>query len=442
MAITKVVLIGAASASFGPAMIGDALLSDELRGSTLVLVDIDHERLDVMAGFAHRLNASLEAGWHIEQTTERCEALSGAAFVIVSVAVLRDELWKQDFAIPIKHGIRQVLGENGGPGGWSHSLRNIPLLLGIAKDMERLCPQALLLNFTNPESRLSLAISRYTAQPFVGLCFGVTMGFESISRITGIPQDDLDGTYGGLNHLGWFTAIHRRSTGEDVYPLLRTQERRCDPEYLPLTRYLLRTFGLYPYPSDDHIAEYLSYGWEFCGLDGYHFAEADRHRAEQWAWISRVASGTEPPPARPIASLAEDGSPVDPRRVARLSPEFAWTIINAIVLGRPASIPAVNVRNEGLIPNLPPWAIVEVPGVAGPDGVHGVPIGPLPGGIAALCNTQAAVQDLTVEAAVHGSRELALQALLADPVVQNTHAAEQTLDELLSIHAPYLPTFR
>jgi alpha-galactosidase len=186
----------------------------------------------------------------------------------------------------------------------------------------------------------------------------------------------------------------------------------------------------------------LPYAWELCGLEGYHFDAADRHRAEQWEWVRRIAEGAAPAPRveRPIAEM--DGSEQRRRGLLCRSGEFALPIIVALVTGQEASIPAINVRNDRLIPNLPDWAIVEVPGRAGTDGLRGVPVGPLPAGVVAICNTQLGVQDLTVEAAVHGSRELALQALLADPVVQSADAAERTLDALLAIHAPYLPAFR
>lgn len=439
MATTKVVVIGAASASFGPAMIGDALLTPELRGSTLVLVDIDGPRLEVMAAFARRLNQALDGGWRIEHTIDRRQALPDASFVITAIAVRRDELWQLDFQIPLKHGIKQVLGENGGPGGLSHSLRNIPLILDIVRDMERLCPRALLLNFSNPESRICLAVSRYTAQPFVGLCHGVAMGYASVAQIIGVPEDDITGPCGGLNHLGWFTELRRKSTGEDLYPLLRAADQTYDPEYLPLTRALFRTFGLYPYPSDDHVGEYLAYAWEICGLEGYDFARAEQRRQQQWARIQRIAASEEEAPV--AETLISDK--ITPQAKARLHPsgEFAFPIIAALAAGTETYIPAVNLRNDGLINNLPSWAIVEVPAVAGPGGLRGVPIGPLPAGIAAICNTQVAVQDLAVDAAVKGSRQLALQALLVDPVVPSLSAAERTLDELLAVHKPYLPTF-
>ena len=424
MRATRIVLIGAASASFGPAMIRDAVLSPELSGSELWLVDVDTHRLHVMAAYARRLNEATGAGLRIQHTTQRTEALPEAEFVIASIAVKRDELWKLDFSIPIKHGIKQVLGENGGPGGLSHALRNIPIVMDIVRDMERLCPNALLMNFTNPESRICLAVSRYSPIRFVGLCHGIGMGYDSISKITGVPADDLQGIAAGLNHFAWFLQISRKSTKEDVYPLLRKQDASYDQTYYPLTRYMFRRYGLYPHPSDDHIGEYLPYAWEVCGLHGYDFAKADATRDQRWQHILRVTSGDEPVP-----QLKRSG-------------EFAIPIVVSTVDNRHDLIEAVNIRNDGLINNLPDWAVVEVPAVAGADGVKGVQVGAMPAGIAALLNTQAHVQDLVVEAAVHGSRALALQALLADPVVQSVPAAEKTLDELLSTHAPYLPQFR
>jgi len=427
MRTTKLVLIGAASASFGPRMIADAVLAPELQGSTLVLVDIDAERLEVMAAYAQHLNESAGTRLCIEHTPERKKALPEAEFVITAIAVKRDELWKLDFQIPLKHGIKQVLGENGGPGGLSHALRNIPIILDITHDMEKLCPRALLLNFTNPESRIGLALSRYTSLRFAGLCHGIGMGYDSISRITGLPADDLQGIAAGLNHFAWFLDIRRKSTREDVYPLLRAADATYDPGFHPLMRRMFRRFGLYPHPSDDHIGEYLPFAWEECGLKGYDFSRADAARTQSWERVVGIARGELAAPR-----------PEELRR----SGEFAVPIVVSTVDNRHTLIEAVNIRNDGLITNVPEWAVVEVPAVAGADGLKGVQVGALPAGIAALINTQAHVQDLVVEAAVHGSRELALQALLADPVVHSAEAAEKTLDELLSVHAAYLPQFR
>jgi len=431
---TKIVFIGAGSVCFGPAMIHDALLTPELRGSTLWLVDIDGEHLEVMAAYAHRLNDALGAGVKIEHTTDRTQALPDAEFVITSIAVLRDELWKLDFQIPLKHGLKQVLGENGGPGGLSHSLRNIPIILDIARDMERLCPDALLMNFTNPESRMCLAVSRYTDVHFVGLCHGIGMAQTTISKALDLPPEELEPLAAGLNHFTWVLDLRRKGTGEDLYPAFRRAIAEKNVEVIgiegeyqwevKLCRHLMETFGYFPSPSDDHVGEYLAYAWEYCGTEGYDFDAADRQRVASWKRLRRVADGEV------------DGLSIE------ASGEFAFPIIASTLTGRNDLILAVNIRNHGVITNLPDWAVVEVPAIAAPDGVRGVHIGDLPRGIAALCNTQVGVQDLVVEAAVHGSRQLALEALLVDPVVDSVAAAEKTLDELLSVHAPYLPHFQ
>jgi alpha-galactosidase len=434
---TKIVIIGAASASFGPAMIADAVLTPGLQGSTLTLVDVDGPRLATVAAYARQVNRATGAGLLIEHTTDREEALPGAEFVIISIAVRRNELWKLDFSIPLKHGIRQVLGENGGPGGLSHALRNIPIVLDIARDVERLAPDALVMSFTNPESRICLALTRYTDLKVVGLCHGIGMGYQSLSRITGIPADDLIGVAAGLNHFSWFLDI-RRSTGEDLYPLLREKEAEFDPGYLPLTRKLFRAFGLYPHPSDDHIGEYLPYAWEYCGLEGYDFDRAERWRETAWRHLTEVARGERPVPLPEELGGSAEERLEDPHLRLHRSGELAFPIIHSVLENSHDFIEAVNIPNRGLVEGLPDWAVVEVPAVAGADGVRGIQVGSLPRGITALLNTQVHVQDLVVEAAVHGSRELALQALLEDPVVGSVEAAEKTLDELLAVHAPYL----
>ncbi|MGQ9628920.1 MAG: family 4 glycosyl hydrolase [bacterium] len=443
MGKTKIIVIGAASASFGLGTLADAFQSSELRGSKLALVDIDGENLEVMAKLAHRLNEESGMEFEIQHTTDRREALPGAEFVITSIAIKRNELWKLDFQIPLKYGIKQVLGENGGPGGLFHSLRNIPIILDICWDMEKLCPKALLLNFSNPESRICLAVSRHTKIKSVGLCHGLPWQLGKLARLLGlevrggkpkrgvedeellIEEYDIDGRAAGLNHFTWITELRRKSTGEDLYPLLRRKVKEA-PDFQPLCAELFWDFGLYPSPSDDHVGEYISYAWERCGLRGYDFDAADRYREEQWNWIRRMASGEEP-----VDSLLK-----------RRSGEIAMDIIVDIVDDRHREEIAVNIPNDGFIANLEPGAIVEVAAVVDRGGVHGVRVGELPRGIAALCNTQIAVQDLVVEAAVTGSRQAALQSMLIDPVVQSADAARKTLDELLKIHAPYLPQFK
>jgi alpha-galactosidase len=433
--MTKITLIGAGSASFGPGTLSALFAARErLAGSTVALVDVDPDALDVMARVARRANEATGEPFTVEATTDRRKVLPGSRFVIVAVAVRRNERWRLDFEIPLKHGVKQVLGENGGPGGLFHTCRNVPIVLDVCRDVEELCPDALVLNFTNPEGRICLAATRYTGVQFVGLCHGIGMAQVAIAQVLDLPPEEIDPRAAGLNHFTWILDLRRTSTGEDLYPALRraAPEKGLDEagtgDYrygVKLSRYLMDVFGYWPSPSDDHVGEYLSYAWETCGLDGYDFDGADRWAEQQWRWLRRLAGGEEP-----VESLLERGWG-----------ERAVPIITGVLGNTHQYELAVNVPNDGFIPNLPDGAIVEVPATVDASGVHGVHVGPLPEPIAAMCRNQIAVIDRVVEAAVHGDRGAALQALLLDPVVGAVSQAEAILDEMIEVHADFLPQF-
>jgi alpha-galactosidase len=434
--MTKIVLIGAGSVSFGTSMLRDLFAACEpLRGSAITLVDVNPEALQVMTQVAQRLNEMTGKPFVIQATTNRSEALLGAQFVIISVAVKRNERWQLDFQIPLKHGVKQVLGENGGPGGLFHAMRNIPLLLDICADIERYCPDALVLNFTNPEGRLCLAARRYTKLRFVGLCHGIGMAQTAISQVLDLPPEEIDPRAGGLNHFSWILDLRHASTGADLYPAFKRAMAEKNVEVIndkdhrfgiKLSHYLMNTFGYWPLPSDDHVGEYLSYAWEYCGLEGYDFAHAERRVEQNWQRLHRWASGHEAPD----------------KLLQRPSGERAISIIVGVLGNTHQHELAVNVPNAGLISNLPDWAIVEVPAMVDATGVHGLPIGPLPEPIAAMCRTQATIIDRVVEAGVHGDRHAALEALLLDPVVHSISQAEAILTEMLEVHKDFLPQFR
>ena len=423
---TKIVVIGAGSASFGLGMLSDAVNMAELRGSTLSLVDIDSHALEAISTLARKMNDESGAGLKIEHTTDRTQALPEAEFVVISIAVRRNDLWKLDWEVPTKHGVRHTLGENGGPGGLFHSMRNIPIVLDICRDIERLCPDALLLNFTNPVPRICMAIDRYSSVNAVGLCHGIGGQLDRLARVMEVSPENLTCTAAGLNHFTWILDLRFKDSGQDAYPELRRRLQGCDPSFQPLSRKLFGAFGFYPSPGDDHVGEYVHYAAEYCPMHGFDFAGAEKYKTETWAGIGRMVRGEEP-----VTSL-----------IGRRSGERAFEIIAGILCDSGHSELAVNLPNDGHISNLPEEAIVEVPAVVGADGVKGADIGKLPSGIAALCRTQFGIQELVVEAAVTGDKGKALQALLADPVVPGFDAAEKILDELLVLEADYLPQFK
>jgi alpha-galactosidase len=261
------------------------------------------------------------------------------------------------------------------------------------------------------------------------------MAQHAISQALGLPPEEIDPRAGGLNHFNWILELRRTSTGEDLYPAFKQamaeqgiEEASIHDHHfgIKLCHYLMQIFGYWPLPSDDHVGEYLSYAWEYCGLDGYDFEAAERRAEENWRRLRRWARGEEP-----LDELL--GHQIGERAVP---------IITGVLGNTHQYELAVNVPNAGLIPNLPAWAIVEVPATVDATGVHGVPIGPLPEPIAAMCGTQVAIVDRVVEAGVHGDRRAALEALLLDPVVTAVSQAEAILNEMLEVHQAFLPQFQ
>lgn len=417
---TKIVFLGATSMSFGLSMLRDIFSSDELRGSTLTLVGRNPKTLAKMAELAKLLNNKAGAGLLIEQSTDRRAAFDGAEFVVNATAIDRNRLWKLDFDVPRKYGIRHTLGENGGPGGLFFTLRTLPLVFDFVREMQEVCPKALFINFSNPESRIILALGKYSPIRALGLCHGIFMGQGDVARIIGLPYEQVDVWGAGINHFQCLMQIRHRATGEDLYPLLRTKEGDYDPSFAPLTRRLFRAFGYWMTCSDEHFGEYLAYGWEG-GENGYDFAGDERGRAEFGNALDLVLAGAPLPPDW-LTPSGERGA----------------VAIGGIIHNKKRVLESGIVFNRGVVPNLPPDAAVEVPVMADAAGIHPISLGPLPDPIAKLLNMQVSVQQLAVEAAVHASKEIALQALLIDPVVNSASAAVKLLDELWDVNRPYI----
>ncbi len=417
---TKIVFIGAGSISFGLSMLKDVFSSRELKGSTLSLVDIDKEALDRMYRVAVEMNRLSGAGLIIEKTHKRREALSGAKFVVNSIAVERCALWRYDFLVPKKYGIRHTLGENGGPGALFFSMRTIPIIMDIIRDMEELCPDALFMNFSNPESRIILALGRYSRIHSVGLCHGIFMGHNDISRILERPYEDIDVVGAGLNHFQWMLEIRDAKTGEDLYPVFKEKDKTFDPLFEPFARKLYRAFGKYPSCSDDHIGEYLPYGWE-AGEEGYSFDADDENRIRTKKAIEERLTG--------VKSFDD---------WMNTSGERAVEIITAVLHNKHKPIESGIVRNNGAILGLPDDCAVEVPIYADSTGILPMRIDTMPSPILRLLMPQIGVQQMAVEAAMHANKEMALQALLIDPVVNSMDASVKILEELWEINKEYI----
>ena len=417
----RIVFVGATSMSFGLSMLRDVVATTQLAGSTLVLVARDETRLTRTAELARLLIKRTGAGVNVEQTIDRRAALDGADFVFNSTAVDRNRLWKLDFEVPRKHGIRHTLGENGGPGAVFFTLRTLPLVFDLAREMEEICPHALLINFSNPESRIVLALGKYSPIRNIGLCHGIFMAQENVARIMGLPPSQVDVWAAGLNHIQCLMQIRDKETGADLVPLLREKERSYDPSFNPLTRKLFRGLGYWLGCDDSHIGEYLSYGWEG-GEGGYNFIWDEEERVKFAKQVEGVLAGTMEVPAKWLTASGERGV----------------AVIAGILHNQKRLIESAIVSNHGVIPNLADDAAVEVPIVVDAAGAHPVSLGPLPDAVAKLLAVQVDVAKLSVDAAVHASKELALHALLIDPVVNSADAAVAILDELWKANRPYI----
>ncbi len=318
----KIVCIGAGSAVFGLSNLATIIRGQRLRGAEVALVDIDEAGLKTMTALAHKMNQAWDSQMTIWGTTEREEALPGADFVVVSVQVgPREEVWELDWKIPLKHGVRQPYAENSGPGAFAHTARNAPLILAIAQDMERLCPDAWYLNFTNPMIRLTWVVQRYTRIKVVGLCHQLLWAYAMAAAVLAnrwglqIPEGfhvhtnydnqanfvpvamagyrHLDIKAAGLNHFSWVYDIRDKETGEDLYPLLRERWlHHYRKDFEPLTRDLFEIFGLMPTPGDSHLCEYLAWThdpitkpWEKYDLKLQSWEGNRRRRADRKAQV-------------------------------------------------------------------------------------------------------------------------------------------------------------
>lgn len=441
----KIAIIGAGSLAFTPNVLADIAKSKDLTGSNVCLMDIDEQRLDLMAKLADRIKKEKKADITVSTTTDRSEALKNADYVIISIAVGTD-VEKFDVEIPRKYGIYASVGDTTGPQGFARALRHIPVMVDIARDVEKICPNAYVLNVTNPMTALCTAIHKTTKINLIGLCVGIYIAKNFIAKLLNENPENISVIAGGINHFTWIKEILVK--GQNVYPRFheiwekskkmydRTQMiEKFRGHYISLLLY--DKFGLFPSPSDSHVAEFLPYflredrekGLVY-GLtlypEGTIYDPKWRERA--WSQLVKWASGE--------ASIDElfTGSFREETLLVR--------VLESLVSGRNDFYEAGNVPNAGAILNLPEDVVVEVPIVVGNVGVKPVQIGPLPEAITGILRQQLAHINLTVEAALTGNRKLALQALVMHPLTPSLEVAEKILDDLLKYESKYLPQFQ
>ena len=453
MAKYKFALVGAGSRSFGPGTIKDLLLSRPLAEHELEIVLMDRVRKHLGENEAYARWAIRKLGRKakVRTTTDLNSALDGASAVVSAIEVDRYLYWAQDFHVPRRYGFRQVYGENGGPGGIFHALRNMGPTVAIARAMEKKCPGAPLLNYTNPEPKLCEAVCRLTGTKIVGLCDGVFMGGGFLSEVLGKPVEDLDLAACGLNHITWFQKIRDRRTGEDLYPRLKEIVNATDPladwHELALPRILLIRFGLWPAPAPNHYGEYLGWAHDFVAYQAQYYYDPMEGQPWETGKIPEfVYSLSYTDLKRPMGGKKAKAAKGEPERkkraLVREKHTLAAAVIEGLVCGETIEMPGVNVPNCGAIPNLADDTVVEVPATVDASGVHPHRMEPLPEGIAAILRLTASIHVLLVEAFAEKSKNKLVQALLLDPTCPSYRAAAELADEMLRLQRGLLPPLK
>ena len=430
----KITYIGAGSSNFAARLISDLVAAPGLHSGEFALVDIDAERMDLSRQIVEKVIALSGRDWKVTTTTDRTEALPGSRYVINSIEVAGLDSVEPDYLIPLKYGVDQCIGDTIGPGGIFKALRTGPAWLEIVADIERLAPGAIVMNYTNPMSILTLAASRTSKLPVVGLCHSVQGTSKLLAEFLGVPYEELDWRCAGINHNAWFTKLE--SGGKDMYPRLR--ELAHDPaiyEQDPVRFEVMLHLGAFVTESSGHFSEYVPYFRKrpellkkytragYLGESGFY-----AHNWPNWRQMNAAV----------VRGLV-DGS-ID-LELAR-SHEYASYIVEAVETDEPVEIHG-NVLNEGWIENLPAGN-VEVGCQVDASGIKPCKFGPLPEQLAALNRAHMAVHELVVQSLLERDREKARLALMLDPLTAAVCSLEEIsrmFDEMWEAERPHLAAF-
>lgn len=445
----KIAIVGGGSYCWTPTLVRDVLFTPGLEGAEIVLEDVNKKHLTDLykCGKAILAQTGKEKQFTLRATMDEAEALRGADYVILTITTGGYDAMENDLRIPYKYGVYQPVGDTVGPGGLSRALRNIPVVAGLAKQMERRCPKAWLLNITNPMTVLTRAVGKTTGVRCIGLCHELYGTLRQLQKMLGAEdwRRDFDCVTVGVNHLPWI--IRLRYKGKDAFPLIEklgrqmagaskgdagtaldsTLEGKNQAKFA-----LFNLFGALPAAGDRHVVEFFPWFTtkemgKGAGVGVKLTTIEDRRFKYTPSWKKHVADITSGKVKMSTDVSAEATAPV----IAALAGLRDWQDV-------------VNIPNDGQIMELPRDVVVETMGLIKRDQVRGLPVGPVPAPILAQIQRHVTVQEMTVEAALTGDRKLALQALLLDPmssIVRDYRNVEKMLDELLQANRRWLPQF-
>ncbi len=436
-------MVGGGSYTWMPRLLSDLMQTATLAGSRIVLLDINPEAAEEVAAAGRTMARTLNREFKITVTTDEAAAFRDADFVIITISTGGFEAMAHDLSIPEKYGIFQTVGDTVGPGGWSRSLRNIPVFAHLGEQLGKYAPSAMILNYTNPMATLTATLARTCPQPVVGLCHGVFENYHVLQKLFGVEEKDLAVNFGGLNHFFWF--IDFTVNGQPGYPLLReklgnkaldqllgsgTKDAIGYHSYHALAGELFARYGYLPYLADRHTAEFLP---EIISP-----RESDLKRFNLVRTSIEDRQNNLAQARQTTRELAEGKRQPYPR-----SRETVVDIITARLENRPF-IDVVNLPNTGQIDNLPRGLVVETLGLIDSLGFRPVAAGPLPPAIVELLTPHCLCLEQTLEAALEGKRKLALEALALDPACAFLPPAkiEAMGTELMRATEAWLPQFK
>jgi alpha-galactosidase len=431
--VRKIAIVGAGSIEFTRNIVADLSGWPELHGEfEIALHDIDDERLAYAGRAARSLVERAGAGHRVSLHPERKSAFEGAAYMVNEIQVGGYRATRIDFDIPRAFGLRQTIADTIGIGGIMRGLRTIPVIVDMADEMAELCPDALILNYTNPMAMVPWGVwagSRFPADQTIGVCHSVRDTHAFLAETVGLAEERIEFRTAGFNHQCFVYVFRDRESGEDLYPRLR-EIVDADPDGLGrrVRVELFKRFGYFPTESSEHSSEYVPWFLR-------HDTEVERYRSEIDEYVRRSDEN--------LLEFDEMKRRLDAGEDLGVEPthELASQFVHALETGQPAALYG-NVRNDGLIQGLAPDACVEVPVLVDKNGVRPTRIGAIPPQCLALNRTFENVAELTVRAAVEGSRELVYQAALLDPNTAATLTVAQILDlvdELIEAHGELIP---
>ena len=433
--MTKIAIIGAGSHVFSRRLIADILTWPSLQEATLSLMDVNPDSLELMATLARRMIEQLGLDTPLQATTDLRTALADADYVIVAIRV---DPGFNHVSIPAKYGVMHSIGDTNGPGGVFYFLKNAPPIIEMARTMQEVCPDALMLNYTNPMVMLSWAVSRQSDIRYVGLCHSVQGTARQLAEYIGVPFEEVSYWAAGINHMAWFLRFEHQ--GSDAYPRIRRAME--DPDIYARDRVkweVMKHFGAFISESSLHLSEYLPYFRRtpemlerYIGPGMWGVEEAGEVFADRWQRVLETRKEAD-------AEAHKQAYGDEPLEIAR-SHEFCTYILNACETNVPYAFNG-NVPNTGLITNLPGNAVVEVPILVDAMGLHPCHVGDLPPALAALNRSNLNVQELAVQGFIQGDRELIHRAVKLDPLTASLLTLDEIdrmVDEMFAADAQYI----